>query len=443
MDLKRLYRGRTILVVEDESELRKQISTFLSRRGADVRSASNGLEGLEYFRQLKPDIVVTDIRMPHMDGLEMASSIKELSRDIPIVVVTAFSDKEYLLKAIEVGVDGYVRKPVDFEELVSTLNRLMHHIGDKMPGSGEEDLPSTLGNSGIARLSDEMKAVAESELSILIEGETGVGKSYLAKVIHKNSARRSGTFISLNMGAIPENLMESELFGHVKGAFTGASAERRGFFRSAEGGTLFLDDIQNAPISLQVKLLKALEEREIFPVGSSSPVSVDVRVIAAANEPLKSSIAEGKFRRDLYYRVGEYSVNLEPLRNRPSDIKYFSELFLYEAASEMKKDIRSISKEALLLFLYHEWKGNLRELKNVIRRGVLFSSTRELSKEDLCRALSTTVPEEEFNSFDLETMERRMIEKALTYADGKKTEAAKLLGVNYKTLISKLKKYSL
>lgn len=441
----------SVLYVEDEPFLRERIRIVLDMHFDRVLSACNGQEGLDMFTRERPDIVVSDIQMPEMDGLEMVERIRMMAPDTPVIICTAFSETAYLLKAIELGVSAYVRKPLDCRQLVEIITRaatpLMQRIElERVRQREQASLEHVLGGSpAIQEVIRQVQHIAETDFSIILQGETGVGKSHLASLIHGMGPRTNAPFIPVPLGSIPESLVESELFGHVRGAFTGAVRTRRGLFEAANGGTLFLDDVDCAPPAIQAKLLRAVEDKRFYPVGSTVSVDVDIRIIAASNRDLLGETREGRFRGDFYYRLSDLVITIPPLRERSGDIPALARMFLREAALELNKTPPHIPEEVLMALRQHPWPGNVRELKSSMKRAALFAG-ETLTFECLSRILTvadsvTTTSYQ--RPLTLDQMEQQAVRQALEATDGKKMEAARLLDVEYRRFKRMLEKYGL
>ncbi|MCM0082606.1 sigma-54 dependent transcriptional regulator [Geomonas sp. Red32] len=453
-DLKKL----TVLLVEDEADLRRETGAFLALYCHRVLEAANGADALAVFAAQEPDLVISDIRMPVMDGLELAARLKESSPATPVVLCTAFTETGYLIKAIELGVSGFVRKPADGDELVATIARVALPVLQRRQIEGlsselSANLWESLGGAPLHRpLAEQVARVARSSYNVLLQGETGSGKSRLASMIHALSPRRSAPLITVQMGALPVTLVESELFGHVKGAFTGADRNRTGLAERADGGTLFLDDIESAPPELQAKLLRFVEEKRFTPVGGSEEKRADVRVIAASNRNLKKEAAEGRFREDLYFRLADTVLALPPLRSTPEAILPLALRFLSESCEELGVPVPLIDDEAVALLASLPWPGNIRQLKSVIRRVALETGgvirAADVAALSGAPESSPVLPPTEpllpppFPC-SMETVERWLLEQALRHCGGKRMKTAAMLGMNYYTFRRKLEKYGL
>jgi DNA-binding NtrC family response regulator len=451
----------SLLLVEDEEDVRLNILEFLQMHFDSVHAAASGEEGLETFLRDKPDIVLTDIRMPGMGGLEMASRIKESSPDTPVIILSALYEKDLLEKAIDIGIDKYVRKPPDYEKLLKAIRKSalpiiqakeIRRLNKKYLTSIEMQLSRS---PAMREVIEGIRKVAKSDFSVIIQGETGVGKSFVARMVHDLSRRTDKPFITVDIGTIPETLVESELFGHTKGAFTGADKSKKGFFEIAHGGTLFLEELENMTPYVQGKLLRAVEEKRIFPVGSTTPVDVDIRIIGATNKNILEEVQNQNFREDLYYRLCEFDLNIVPLRERPEDIRWLAEKFVNEVAAELDARISEITPPALKILKKYPWKGNVREMKNTMRRIVLMCDSNRITDKDVLRILLPKPPvnPEDTGTFFLpddyaladmvSEAERAAIMRALNKTGGKKVKAASLLNIDFKTLTTKMEKYNL
>ena len=439
-----------ILYVEDEPALRERIKIVLEMNFRDVITASNGERGLAAFAASAPDIIVTDIKMPGLDGIGMVRRIKETAPNIPVLLTTAFTETDLLMKAIELGVSSYVRKPLDCRQLVDTINRIAAPVLQKKELDQEKSrshasMGVLLGDSPAMRtIIQQAQLISETDFSVLITGETGVGKSYLARLIHQLGRRKQAPFVTASLGSMPESLVENQLFGHRAGAFTGAVATSKGLLEAANSGTVFLDDIDCASPATQAKILHVVEHKSFFPIGSTTKVDADVRVISASNCNFIEAMQAGRFRSDLYYRLNETVISLPPLRERGEDIGTFARKFLHDASSELGKPTPSISPEALLELHRHPWPGNLRELRSVMKRAALFGNDL-ISGTDMSRLLSgsSDAPAANGDVHSLHAVKRRAIEQALASTGGRKMEAASLLGVNYSSFKRMLVKYGL
>jgi DNA-binding NtrC family response regulator len=441
-----------ILYVEDEPALRGRIRIVLEMYFTHIIVAADGKEGLEGFVRHHPDIVVSDIKMPVMDGLELAKRIREIAPDTPVILTTAFTETDYLLKAIELGVTAYVRKPLDCRHLVETITRAATPILQKVAleetkKRSEAPLELILGDSPAMReVIHQAQRIAETDFSVLILGETGVGKSHLAALIHGLSRRRHNQFITVTVGSMPESLVESQLFGHIKGAFTGATSSKRGLFEEAHSGTLFLDDVDCASIAIQAKILHVVEQKKFFPLGGTKQIEVDTRIIAACNRDLLLEVQKGNFREDLYYRFSEMVITLPPLRERGGDISVLARTFLHNVSLELDRTPPRITSDAILMLNNHPWPGNVRELKSVMKRAALFageSLTSDVLAKIMAATHMVTTDKGVTRPQTFEELKRQAIEQALIATGGKKMEAARLMNINYSSFKRMLEKYRL
>ncbi len=445
------YRFR-ILVVDDEPAQREMVSGFLKKQAFDVVVAETGERALELFRQDSIDLILTDQKMPHMSGLDLLQAVHAINPETPVILMTAFGSIEAAVSAIQGGATDYLTKPLNLDELLYRIRQ----VSDRYRIINEnrelrEALQSRHRIEGIIAESGQMldvitlvRRVAPSEATVLIRGESGTGKELIAKAIHFASPRASGPLVKVNCAALPETLLESELFGHEKGAFTGAVTSRQGRFELANGGTLFLDEIGDLPLHLQAKLLRVLQEREYEKVGSSRPVKVDVRILAASHRPLEALIKAGQLRDDLYYRLNVVTILIPPLRERRSDLSLLIEHFLRRFAEKNGKTIRGVTHEARDILLRYDYPGNVRELENLIERAVVLTRDEVIGSSDLpltVQNLEVEGDRETNLTVAVEALERHMIKEALARSDGVQTGAAELLGISERGLRYKLEKY--
>jgi len=451
--------GPRVLVVDDEKSLVETVSLLLRREGFGVLSALSGEEALEIFDAEQPDLVLSDIRMPKMDGVELLDAVRERSAETPVVLMTAQASLQSAIRAVNLGATHYVQKPFENEELVAVLRRSLEWGEMRRENRdlkeeverirSREEVQQPIGQAEEFLQAMEMaESVAESDSTILIRGESGTGKEIFARYIYGRSVRSGGPFLSLNCAALPEGLLESELFGHRKGSFTGAHEDKEGLFVAASGGTLFLDEVGEMAPSTQVKLLRVLQQREVVPVGDTKPVSVDVRLIAATNRDLERDIEEGRFRRDLYYRLNVISLELPPLRNRSEDVRLLAEHFLERMAAGSEEPPKKLSKRAAEILESYHWPGNVRELENVIERAVVLTDGKTVKRDALPDKLEDPPPEplvrkERPANPTLEVIERSYIEHVLRAEGGNKTRAAEVLGIDPSTLYRKINRYEL
>lgn len=443
-----------ILLIDDDESLRRVTEYNLSSAGFTVLGAASGREGLALFRKHDPDLVITDVQLGDLNGLQILEAVKKDSPVTPVLVITAFGSIELAVQAMQKGAFTFLAKPFDREALRLSCRkalemRQLHEQKQQLSGevnrlTGTEGMETA--NSAMAELLDTARRAANSEATILIAGESGTGKEVLARLIHQYSPRAQGPMVAINCAAIPENLLESELFGHVKGAFTGAVSNRKGRFQTAAGGTLFLDEIGELRLDLQAKLLRAIQERVVTPVGADQPEAVDVRLIAASNRDLYAAISQGTFREDLYYRLGVILLNLPPLRERREDIPGLVAHFLLKlnAPAGVK-----FSVEALTRLKEHPWPGNIRELQNIVERAVILRKNLLIEADDLqldpaVQSVTTNgIPEIPNEGLSLEAVEKGLIKKALAKAKGNRSEAARLLKIPRHVLIYRLEKFKI
>ena len=442
-----------ILVVDDEPVQREMIGGFLKKQGFEVIAADSAERALELFRQDAFDLVLTDQKMADMSGLELLQAVHTINPETPVILITAFGTIEAAVAALKHGAIDYLTKPLNLDELlyrirqVSDRYRIINENRELREALQDRHrIEGIIGESGpMLEVLSIVRRVAPSEATVLIRGESGTGKELIAKAIHFGSPRARGPLVKVNCAALPEALLESELFGHEKGAFTGALTSRQGRFELANGGTIFLDEIGDLPLHLQAKLLRVLQEREFEKVGSSRPVRVNVRIMAASHRPLEDLIKAGQLREDLYYRLNVVTIFIPPLRERRSDVALLMDHFLRYYAEKNGKTIRGLTPEGRDILLRYDYPGNVRELENIIERAVVLTRDDVIGSGDL----PLTVQELEVADGDRETnltvaveaLERRMIRDALARSDGIQTRAAELLGMGERALRYKLTKY--
>ena len=444
----------TILVADDDATHREVLRTLLEEWGYAVREAVDGEHAVALCRKQPFDLVLMDVRMPKKSGLEALKEIKVHNPAVPVLIMTAFSEVAAAVEAIKSGAYDYLTKPLDFEKLKVVLRNVFAHVGlIRENATLSRSLAATEAQTGMVGRSESMRAlwemvrtIAPTDATVLITGESGTGKELVAKAVHAASRRARGPFVAVNCAALTESLLASEQFGHEKGAFTGADKKHEGHFLKADGGTIFLDEIGEMPLSMQVKLLRVIQEREVLSVGGNKAVPVDVRIIAATNRDLAKEVAAGTFRQDLYYRLNVVTLALPPLRERADDIPLLAQHFMARFADKNNKNIKGFTPGAMDRLVRYAWPGNVRELENVIERASILLlgehiSERELPErfaasqgDALTDALTTDCP-------TLEDVERAVILKTLKRFGGNKTEAAKALGITRKTLHAKLSKY--
>jgi two-component system response regulator HydG len=449
----------TILVVDDDLAHRTMLKTLLSGWGYAVAEADDGGAAIAQVRERPFDLILMDVRMVRVSGLEALAEIKAFNPAIPIVIMTAYASVETAVEALKKGAYDYLTKPLDFDELRLTMVRAMDHSQLKEENrllrerlGSRFDRQNLIGRSQVMTvLLETVAQVAPSEATVLITGESGTGKEMIAGAIHYNSFRKDGPFIRINCAAITETLLESELFGHERGAFTGADRRKEGKFRQADGGSIFLDEVSEMSLGMQVKLLRVLQEREITRVGGDEVLKVDVRVVAATNRDLFQTIATGRFREDLYYRLNVVPLHVPPLRSRREDIPLLAQHFLIHFAGQNHKPIRGFTPQAMDRLLRYTWPGNVRELMNAVERGVVLARSEYLDEAELplisegeVAAGSLLAPGAmQKGEAPLEEVEKAAILKSLAAAEGNKSEAARRLGITRRTLHQKLKKWRL
>jgi two-component system NtrC family response regulator len=443
----------TILLIDDDESLRRVTEYNLTEAKFSVITAESGQAGLKKFASTNPDLVITDVKLGDMDGLEVLAAIKRESPDTPVIVITAFGSIEMAVKAMHEGAFNFITKPFDRDTLSISCNKALElkslRSQKKQLADEVNRLTGTAGmetaNSAMAELLETAFKVAGSEATVLITGESGTGKEVMARLIHQHSPRKDNPMVAVNCTAIPDNLIESELFGHVKGAFTGAVANRKGRFQTAANGTLFLDEIGELKMDMQAKLLRAIQEREVEPVGSDRTEKVDVRIIAATNKDLLEAVTESTFREDLYYRLGVIPLHLPPLRERREDIPGLAKHFLKKL--DAPRGVR-FSDKAMKRLKDYDWPGNIRELQNSVERCLILRKADIIDLEDLNLSKSPDgdtleIPEIPADGLSLEEFEKGLIIKALKKSNGNRSQAARLLKIPRHVLIYRLEKFEL
>ncbi|HON58634.1 MAG TPA: sigma-54 dependent transcriptional regulator [Smithella sp.] len=447
----------SILIVEDGQSQREQLRDFLRSEGHAVSEAENGEKALQSVLKGHFDLILLDYKMPGMDGLEVLKEVKRINPEIDVIIITAYGTVETAVDAMKAGAFDYITKPVDLDELVILVRRVTERrqliqenkiLREDLNRHGVTTDKIIYKSQRMAELVNLAGRVASSRATVLIQGESGTGKELFARLIHQLSPRAHKSIVVVNCGALHEQLLESELFGHEKGAFTGATSRRIGRFEEADGGTVFLDEIGELSLSLQVKLLRFLQEREFQRLGSNVNISVDVRIISATNRDLESLVKAGRFREDLLYRLKVVTMTLPPLRERKEDLGALMDHFLKKFAAENNKNIRGISTEARDLLLKYDYPGNIRELINIMERAVVIARNDYISTEDL-PFKSATPLEEHAKKFSgalkesVDELERKLIMEALEKTNDNQTKAAEILGISERMLRYKLKKYDL
>ena len=448
-----------ILVVDDEPGMRTFLEIILRKEGYSVETAADGMKALDNINNNVFDLAILDILMPVMNGIEVLKRIIEKSPETTVIIITAFASHETAIEAMKLGAYDYITKPFKIDEIKLVIKKALDKKGLERENlrlrkelQTKYGFANIIGRSiGISNVFELIKRVSELKVNVLITGESGTGKELVARAVHYSGSRHRGPFIAVNCGAIPEPLVESELFGYRRGAFTGASRNKKGLFEEADGGTIFLDEIVDLPIHLQVKLLRVIEEKTIRPLGSTEPIPVDIRIIAATNKLLEEEIANEKFREDLFYRLNVIKIDLPPLRDRRDDIPPLAIHFVEKYSHEMGKDINGISPKALATLESYHYPGNVRELENIIARCVALETSNVIRQQTLPELIvnmgSLNIENGIAGNFGLdhllETFEKRTIDKALTEAQGNKVEAAKLLGITFRSLRYRLAKHGL
>ncbi len=450
-----------ILVVDDELSMRQMLKIFFNQQGHEVDLAADGNAGVQHILENEYDLVITDLRMPGTHGMVVLDRCLELHPDTPIIVMTAYATTDTAIKAMKMGAYDYFTKPFKNDELKIVIDKALERrelVRENRRLKARLTERHSMG--GIVGRSKEMteifsliQRVAATKTNVLILGASGTGKELVARAIHAHSDRKDKPFKVINCGAIPENLIESELFGHRKGAFTGATTDQPGLFQAAEGGTLLLDEIGEMPLSMQVKLLRVLQERKIKAVGDHREVPVDVRVLAATNRELEEDVAAQRFREDLYYRLNVISIEVPPLRERPSDIPLLAHYFLRKYSAELEKDVDEIDPDVLQALMRHEFSGNVRELENIIERAVALTDgkcitmrslppmLRDTEEFEVDGPLGLSLPPEGLNLEGVvDQIERNLINQALERTGGRKKDAARLLGISFRSLRYRLEK---
>jgi two-component system response regulator HydG len=468
-----------ILIIEDDQALRQLLERFLASNGFSTEVASNGLAGIAAFQKNPANIVVCDFKLGDLEATDVLQKIKEIDPQVPFIIITGYSDIRNAINVIKLGALDYLTKPLIPEELLQIIKRALQHEVDDRMGKNEKTSKKTNNNSSASNGSNifsnsnhskellrQIDLVAPTNYSVIIYGESGVGKEAVAQTIHKRSNRSNAPFVALDCGAMSKELAGSELFGHEKGAFTGALATKIGQFELANGGTLFLDEIANLSYDIQSSLLRVIQERKAKRIGGTKEIPFDVRIIAASNENLVECCKKGKFREDLFHRFNEFQLTIEPLRKRKEDILFYAQYFLKNANKELDKNIEGFDEEVENLFVNYSWYGNLREMKNIIRRSALLSDGRNVSANTLpvdfsnevqssmtentintSETISTISPEKKEKKTNLKAIaleaEYAMIIEVLKQVNYNKSKAAKILNVNRKTLYNKMKSYDI
>jgi len=440
-----------ILIVDDNETLRFTLTELLEDSGFECKAVEDGSAALEEVRKNSYGLVILDMRLPGMSGLEILRKIKENNKSLPVIMLTAFGEIRTAVEAMKQGAHDFITKPFDNDAMIMTIKKtlelkyLNQEVGilrkklDEKYRDGD-----VIGNSDVMKeVFEKVKIVAPTNLSVLIEGESGTGKEVIACMIHSSSDRKSKPFIAVDCGAIPESLIESELFGHEKGAFTDARNAKEGKFELANEGSIFLDEITNLSESNQIKLLRVLQERKVTRLGAKKSISLDIRIIAATNIKLAEAVNSQRFRQDLYYRLNEFNLELPPLRERKEDISLFVEHFIKDTNAELNRNVKGVSEKVMEKLISHTWHGNVRELRNVIRRSVLMSKGEIINSIDIPDVIKFSSQESVSSNPSISSikdeLERDLILKAIKDAGGNKTKAAKILDMNERTFYRKIK----
>jgi len=446
-----------ILIVDDEEGMRLAMSEALKRAGYTTETCVDGISALSRLESEKYLMVITDMKMPKVTGMDLLKEIKKISPDTKVILVTAYGTVDCAVEAMKEGASDFLLKPFSFESLIQIVKGGFASSG-KPSALFKSPTPQMNKNAGhevkeivtkdkiFLRILNMAVEIAKSDSTILVYGESGTGKELIAQLIHENSNRKSKPFVAVNCAAIPDNLLESELFGHEKGSFTGAAFRKHGKFELAQGGTILLDEIGEMTMTLQAKLLRVLQEFEIDRVGGKEPVPIDVRVISTTNVDIKQAVSEKKFREDLYYRLNVIPIRVPPLRDRKGDVEVLTEHFIKKMSVKNNKNIKGITKEAMDILLNRKWYGNVRELQNMMERAVLLSGQDKIRKEDFIleeiveKRLSDN-SEVNLSAETIDEMEKKLIERTLNDKGGNRTHAAKSLGISIRTLRNKLNEY--
>ncbi len=443
-----------ILVIDDEPEIGLLFSKILSEEGHKVLVSLDGKEGISMVKREQPDLVFLDLKLPGMDGIEVLREIRRFDKDLLVIVLTGYGTVKTAVEAMKLGAFDYLSKPVNFDTINTTLNNaliIQASIKDGTEAAEKIDLDYIVGDSPqMQKVLNLVETAAPHDITIFLRGESGTGKELIAQAIHNRSTRADKPFVVIDCAVLPENLVESEIFGHEKGAFTGANERKLGKFEFAHSGTVFLDEIGNLTPQTQVKLLRVLQEREIERLGGKKPIKVDVRLIAATNVNLEEAISNGHFREDLYYRINVFSISLPPLRERTGDVELLAEYFLKKFNQIFKKEVKNISADAKKLLMEYSWPGNIRELRNVIESAVLLASDTILPQhmplkiqQVLEKSIDLHSPLKKVAKEAKRKAEKELITKVLIEVNWNKSKASKILKVDYKTLYSKIKEYNI
>lgn len=446
--------NQSILIVDDDFAHRTMLKKLLGGWGYEIFDADDGSAAIEKVQKRSFDLILMDIRMLNVSGIEALEKIKIINPAIPVIIMTAYASVDTAVAALKKGAYDYLTKPLDFDELRIAINKATEHSRLKKENeylrerlNEKFDTQRMIGHSPLmVNLLETVAQVAATEATVLITGESGTGKEMIANIIHYNSPRKASPFVKINCAALTESLLESELFGHEKGAFTGADRKREGKFRQAEGGSIFLDEVSEMSPAMQVKLLRVLQERELTPVGGMEVIPIDVRVIAASNKDLKKEMEQKRFREDLFYRLNVVTLNVPPLRDRKEDIPLLAQHFLEMFTAKNKKSIKSFTTQSMEKLMQYDWPGNVREMMNAVERAVVLSRSEYIDADELMPLMTNSSPADREQSdfsdnISLDEVEKRSILGVVNACGGNKSEAARRLGITRKTLRKKLDKY--
>ncbi|MBW2331124.1 MAG: sigma-54-dependent Fis family transcriptional regulator [Deltaproteobacteria bacterium] len=451
--------SKNILVIDDEPNLRHMLTAVLEKAGYTVSSAQDGMEALSLTETKPFDVILCDLRMPRMDGLAFLKHAATRGLDAAIIMMSAYGTIDTAVEAMKLGAADYISKPFKPDEILLKLGQIeernrLRQENIRLRDAVQETFSfqnMVAKSKSMRKIFDTIQKIADYKTTVLITGESGTGKELIARAIHYNGARKHKPIVAVNCGGLPENLLESELFGHVKGAFTDASKDKKGLFQEASGGTLFLDEIAELPLPLQVKLLRVVQDELVRPVGSTQSVKMDVRIIAATGQDLAEAVKEGTFRDDLFYRINVLSIHVPPLRDRKEDIPLLLNHFVKKFKKRLNKEIEGLRPEALQILMDYPWPGNIRELENVIERTMVLTERREIHLDELPEEIRSSAAATRdlwrTNSISLKvntmTLEKALIQRALRETNNNRTRAAKLLEISHPTLLSKMKTYGI
>jgi len=444
-------KGHKILVVDDDLGMCGMLSDVLKEEGFSVHTTGESFEASKILKKEEFDVIVTDLKMKGLKGLDLLEVANKVAPLTPVIIITAFGTIESAIKAMKMGAYDYITKPFQMDELVLTVRKAMENrllkkevIRLRKEVESRYDFHQLIGKSpSMQKIYNLIERISDSSSNVLITGESGTGKELVAKAIHYNGVRKEGPFVAINCAAIPETLLESELFGYKKGAFTDAKSDKKGLIFEANEGTLFLDEITEMPLTLQAKLLRVIEEREVRPLGDTTSYPIDVRIISTSNRDIGTSVQQGRFREDLYYRLKVIDIELPPLRERREDIPILVQHFIHKFGKELKRSVSGISEGALKILVSYSWPGNVRELENIIQRGITMSQHEVILPDDLPASIIQKTDEKLFEKateekFTLDQLEKEYIKRVLIETGGNKSKAAERLGLDRKTLYRKL-----